>query len=201
MLASGYYFRKCMGKGSNLSKNIYYLPGHGGQIATGLGEALTQLGWSVDGRETRDEFRKLPFGQQVDAVASDLQQKYWHPDSCVIAVSFGAYLFLHAQAQLPSFIGRVVLLSPIVGEFDSTELQMGFIPPRSLKLFELASSGQYPVPKQCEIHVGSEGWQSNPENVTQLGQLLNIPVHVVSNNGHMLDKSYVSALLDRWLPA
>lgn len=52
---------------------------------------------------------------------------------------------------------------------------------------------------RCEIHVGSEDWQSAPESVKELGRLLNIPVHIVPNSGHMLDKVYVSGVLDAWL--
>ena len=93
----------------------------------------------------------------------------------------------------------MLLLSPIVGEFGSEVLQMGFIPPRAKKLFELASSRQYPAPLDCQMYVGGDDWQSNPSNVTQLGKLLNITVNVVPNNGHMLDKTYVSDLLSSWL--
>jgi len=74
-----------------------------------------------------------------------------------------------------------------------------FIPPYSKRLFELASSGSYPRLKQCEIHVGSEDWQSNPQNVTAFADLLVISVSVVKDEGHSLSKHYVSAQLDRWL--
>lgn len=76
---------------------------------------------------------------------------------------------------------------------------MNFIPPRAEKLFELANAGAFPIPKQCEIHVGSEDWQSNPANVTAFGAMLGINVTVVPNAGHMLPKEYVGDLLDRWL--
>ena len=33
-------------------KTIYYLPGHGGRLGTGLGEALLSRGYNVSGRET-----------------------------------------------------------------------------------------------------------------------------------------------------
>ncbi|WP_167394318.1 alpha/beta fold hydrolase [Limnohabitans parvus] len=151
------------------------------------------------GRELFGDFKKLGFQQQVDAVASDLERELWHEDARVIANSFGAYLFLHAQAQLPPYVGRVILLSPIVGEFGNEETQMNFIPPRADKLLELARAGSFPVPKQCQVHVGSEDWQSNPANVTTFGELLGIDVTIVPNAGHMLPKEYVGALLGRWL--
>jgi alpha-beta hydrolase superfamily lysophospholipase len=100
-------------------RTAYYLPGHGGQVSTGLGEGLASRGWAAVGRETLGDFRRLPFEQQVDAVAQDLTDHFWREDAYVVAVSFGAYLFLHAQAQLPPYLGNVLLLSPIVGQFSS----------------------------------------------------------------------------------
>ena len=93
----------------------------------------------------------------------------------------------------------MLLLSPIIGEFSNEDIRMGFIPPYSKRLFELASSGSYPRLKQCEIHVGSEDWQSNPQNVTAFAELVAMNVHVVQNGGHKLPKDYVSNLLDKWL--
>ena len=180
-------------------QRIYYLSGQGGRLHKGLGEALLARGLDVVGREIQGEFKTIGFAAQVSTIANDLQTQHWDEGALVIANSFGAYLFLHAQTEMNPYIGRVLLLSPIVGEFDNEELQMGFIPPRAKKLFELASSSQYPAPINCQIHVGSDDWQSNPTNVSKLGQMLNVPVHVVPNNGHMLDKSYVSTLLDSWL--
>lgn len=180
-------------------KQIYYLPGQGGYLHKGLGAALLARGLEVLGREIQGEFKKIGFDSQVSTIAHDLQTQHWDECALVIANSFGAYLFLHAQTEMLPYVGRVLLLSPIVGEFDSEELQMGFIPPRAKKLFELANAGRYPTPTQCQVHVGSDDWQSNPTNVTKLGQLLNVPVHVVPNNGHMLDRSYVGTLLDSWL--
>jgi transposase InsO family protein len=37
---------------------VYYLPGYGGQLATGLGQGLIDRGFHVAGRETRDDFLK-----------------------------------------------------------------------------------------------------------------------------------------------
>jgi hypothetical protein len=47
--------------------------------------------------------------------------------------------------------------------------------------------------------VGEHDWQSNPANVAAFGKQLGLAVTVVPQAGHMLPKSYVSALLDRWL--
>ena len=145
------------------------------------------------------EFRKLDFQHQVDLVAEDLQSHFWQEEARVIANSFGAYLFLHAQVQMKPYIGRVILLSPIVGEFSNEDIRMNFVPPRADKLQQLAEAGSFPIPIHCEVHVGSEDWQSNPVNVTAFGSMLGIPVTVVPNAGHMLPKEYVGNLLYRWL--
>ena len=34
----------------DFSRTVYYLPGHGGQLHTGLGEGLLSRGWHVTGR-------------------------------------------------------------------------------------------------------------------------------------------------------
>ena len=171
----------------------------GGRLETGLGQALLSKGLDVTGRELVGEFRKLAFNEQVDAVANDLKSNFWDKDARVIANSFGAYLFLHAQAKLPPLIGKVILLSPIVGEFSNQATEMNFIPPRSEQLLELAKAGSYPAPLNCEIHVGAEDWQSNPTNVELFGSLTGLKVTVVPEAGHMLPKEYVSMLLDKWL--
>lgn len=52
--------------------NIYYLPGYGGRLDTGLGGALLQRGFNVSGRQTIGDFRALPFDEQVAVVRSPL---------------------------------------------------------------------------------------------------------------------------------
>ncbi len=146
------------------------------------------------------EFRALPFRDQIEIVAEDLTTQYWHEDSHVVCNSYGAYLFLHAQTLMEPYVGKVLLLSPIVGPFsDERGSGVGFIPPRAERLAELAETGTYPVPRHCEIHVGELDWQSNPANVTKLAGYLGLSVTVVPQAGHMLDKGYVSAVLDKWL--
>lgn len=182
------------------TETVYYLPGHGGLISTGLGQALLDRGFDVTGRETVGEFKSLGFQAQVKAVASDLREYFWRPDARVIANSFGAYLFLHTQALLGEpYIGKVTLLSPIVGEFanDDEARPVNFIPPYAEKLLELASTGQFPVPVNCEIHVGSDDWQSCA-NSKVFGEMVGIKVHIIEGEGHVLPKTYVGNLLDRW---
>ena len=178
---------------------IYYLPGYGGRVHTGLGQALLSRGVDLAGRETVGDFRGMRFMDQIETVAEDLQTHFWREDAHVVANSFGAYLFLNAQSLIPAFPGKVLLLSPIVGEFAKPDQLTHFMPPYPTRLMDLATAGKLPTPAQAEIHVGSEDWQSNPEQVSRLAELIQIPMHVVAGNGHMLDHSYVNGLLDRWV--
>jgi hypothetical protein len=66
-------------------------------------------GFHVAGPETRGDFRDLPFDDQVNTVARDLQDHFWHVQKQVVGNSFGSYLFLHALAQMPPFGGRARL--------------------------------------------------------------------------------------------
>lgn len=183
-----------------MPKTVYYLTGMNGRLSTGLGEALLSRGVDVTGRELVDDFRRSDFQDQIDTVANDLETYYSSRDSYVVANSFGAYLFLHAQAKLnKTYEANVLLLSPIVGEFSNEETLMNFIPPRSTFLSEVAELGKFPKLTNCEIHVGSEDWQSNPKNVKTFADLVGLKVHVVQDGGHMLPKEYVSDLLDKWL--
>jgi hypothetical protein len=178
---------------------LYYLPGRGGRLITGLGEALTSRGLSPTGRETVDDFSRLCFAEQIQIVAEDLSSRFWHEDCQVVANSYGAYLFLHAQTLMPAYVGSVLLLSPIVGAFSNGGTGTHFVPPRSRVLMNMVEEGKYPIPERCEIHVGELDWQSNPHNAAALAKLTGWDVTVVKGAGHMLPKDYVGMVLDRWL--
>ena len=96
-------------------REIYYLPGMGGRLDLGLDKELLRCGFSLRGRETAGVFKKLNFKDQINALKQDLLGQFSTPEAHVIANSFGAYLFLHAQLELKPFPGRVLLLCPIVG--------------------------------------------------------------------------------------
>lgn len=178
---------------------VYLLPGQGGLLTKGLGEHLTSRGIEVVGRETVGEFRELSFQEKIERIAKDLCDHFWHEDARVIANSFGGYLFLHAQTLLAPYIGRVLLFSPIVGDFESPDSWKSFSPPRPDVLSSLARLQKYPTPRCCEIHVGENDWQSNPASVTAFAEATGVSVIIVPGAGHMLDKVYVATVLDRWL--
>ena len=182
-----------------MSTSIYFLPGHGGRISNSLGQELVRRGFDVLGRETVGDFKKLDFDVQVETVAADLKTSFWHSNARVIANSYGAYLLLLALSSLTTFPGKILLLSPIVGEFANYQTRIGFIPPYANRLHALASKSLYPIPNNCQIHVGSQDWQSNPDNVTAFAALVNAQVTMLEGAGHSLPKEYVASLLDTWL--
>lgn len=182
-----------------MKDSVYYLPGRGGEITTGLGQGIRRRGFSVTGRETRGAFLRLTFQQQLDAICSDLQGEFWYENAKLVAVSYGCHLFLHAQLGMPAFPGSVLLLSPVLGGAFSVLSGVGFIPPRADELARAASKREFPRLSQAEIHIGSEDWQSNPEAVRAFGESASVPVTVVEGRGHMLGVDYVGPLLDRWL--
>ena len=179
-----------------MTKTVYYLTGMGGRLDKGLGRGLLDKGFKVKGRELYGDFRKYDFQLQIELIAKDLTNLFWDESCCVIANSFGAYLFLNAQAIMKPYIGKVILLSPIVGEFSNEETLTTFVPPRAGRLFELAKADKLPTPKNCEIYVGEEDWQSNPKSVVNLGAMLGIKVNIVPKAGHMLPVAYVEKILD-----
>ena len=107
---------------------------------------------------------------------------------------------MHAQALIGEpYIGNVILLAPIVGEFvdDDQARPMNFIPPQAEKLLELATAGKFTRPINCEIHVGTEDWQSCP-NAKAFGEMVGVKVNLVHGAGHMLPREYVGDLLNLW---
>ena len=64
------------------------------------------------------------------------------------------------------------------------------------RLDELAELGQFPAQARCQIRVGSEDWQSNPQHAGSFGQRVGIDVTVVEGAGHHLGKECVGPVLD-----
>ena len=176
-------------------KTIYYLPGNGGRLNAGLGAELLRRGFSLEGREQIAAFRDLTFEEKISLIAEDLKNNHWRQDALVIANSIGAYQFLHAQSMLPAFVGKVVLLSPIIGEAFDPAINRMYVPPRAGKLQRLIEQGEFNAPLNCEIHVGEHDWQANPDEVVKLAHRVGFKVNIVPGSGHQLDRVYVGEVL------
>lgn len=182
-----------------MKKEVYYLPGRGGELDAGLGMAIAERGYAVIGREVTGDLSRFDFQQQVEIIAADLREHFWSDESQVIAVSYGAYLLMHALSGLPKFPGRVLLLSPILGGATDGASWSSFTPPRAERLMKLVYSGKFLRPTELEIHVGDSDWQSNPLRVSQIEEQLNVECFYVVDTGHTLGTHYVSRVLDHWL--
>ena len=128
----------------------------------------------------------------------DLLGQFSTPEAHVIANSFGAYLFLHAQLELEPFPGRVLLLSPIVGGSSHSKTGMRFYPPRANVLRQAANEGNFPTPANAVVYVGENDWQSGPQALKDFCDATAIELHMVPDRGHTLGVDYVSNILDDW---
>ncbi|MDO5087278.1 MAG: alpha/beta fold hydrolase [Comamonadaceae bacterium] len=178
--------------------HFYLLSGRHRRLTDGLGAALSQRGCTLAGRELVDGFARLPFGEQVAAVAADLQALDGPRLARVVAHSFGAYLLLHALALRPPFAGPILLLSPVVGEAADGQGRI-FSPPRAGQLQQRLAQGLYPLPVRCNIHVGGQDWQCPVDAVRALGDALGATTTVLPDAGHRLPAPYVGRVLDAWL--
>ena len=88
-------------------------------------------GFALSGRETIGAYKRLRFGEQVNAVRQDLVERIWMREARVITNSFGRYLFIHAQLGLAPFSGRVLLLSQIICFTEQTATVMRLYQPRA----------------------------------------------------------------------
>ncbi len=182
-----------------MRNSIYYLPGRGGEIDAGLGMAISQRGYQVTGREVTNDLARFDFGQQIEIIRHDLRKHYWYTGAQVVAVSYGAYLLMHALSGLPKFPGKVLLLSPILGGATDEKSWSSFTPPRPDRLMKQIYAGKFPRPAEIEIHVGDSDWQSNPIRVSQVEEHLDAECFYAIDTGHTLGTNYVSRVLDHWL--
>ena len=174
----------------SVGNKVYYLPGRGGLLGEGLGAALTAHGLQVEGRELVGDFARLSIGEQLDLIWQDLASR---PQQLVMAVSYGAYLYLHTQINRVHQ-GTACLLSPVVGAASVPGHGQGFVPPRADELMRLADAGNYPALPKCQVHVGAQDWQAAQAQV--FCERAGIACHVVPGAGHTLPHSHVATLLN-----
>ncbi len=181
---------------------VYYLPGAGGLLHTGLGVALRSRGFHVRGRSTTGEFRQYGFDDQTALIGSDLRQpEIWNESSRIVANSYGAYLLLNAQIHLPPYPGKVLMLSPILGAFEDLMGGRHFIPPYADRLMRMVRGGSFPCPQNLLIHTGSQDWQSPASSAAEFASITGATLVIADGRGHSLGEDYVGPVLDSWLSA
>jgi hypothetical protein len=169
--------------------NIYYLPGRGGSIASGLGEWLSANTASVAGRSLETDLKGLDFNEQVDLIERDMLRG----PTAVVASSYGAYLFMHALSRVTEFRGHIYLISPILGPAIGEGHY--FRPPQSKYLETLIEQNKFPRKLFIASLVGSKDWQSQPERVCNTMDALNGTARVIEGAGHRLPHAEVQHFL------
>ncbi len=181
-------------------KRIYFIPGRGENLVDEIGQLIANFGFSVQGREMISDFARLVFSEQLALIRADLLSGFWHSEAVLVGRSFGAYLLLHTLAEMDSFPGKVLLFSPVLGAGISKDRLFGVLPPRSKKLLKLAESGEFPAPRDLEIHTGAEDSGCHPKLAERFALLVgNAKFRIVPNVGHQLGEEYLRGVLDKFL--
>ncbi len=171
---------------SSVIDSVYLVPGRGNKISE-IGGMITELGFSVYGREVLPPFSGCRFSRQLEIIGKDLLSLYWDAEAKLIGHSFGGYLLLHALSELPPFPGSVLLFSPVLGPARSKDGLFVARPPRADVLLQLAKTGQFPMPRYLEIYTGQDDDGCSPVLAETLGSLLpGTRVNIIKGQGHQL---------------
>jgi hypothetical protein len=186
---------------SMLERIIYILPGRNESIEE-LGGMVEGFGFGFQGREVAGEFEKLPFSAQLQAIRLDIEKGFWVPGAILMGQSYGAYLLLHALAEMPPFPGNIFLLSPVLGAATARGHLYGSMPPRAKKLLELSGQGRFPAPDYLEIHTGANDNGCDPLLAEKFASpIKNSRLFIVRDAGHNLELNTIFEAFGRFLEA
>ena len=180
---------------------VYLLPGRGNRLRD-LGDPVTRLGFDVYGRELVPPWARLGFAEQIGLIQRDLAAAFWNADARLIGHSYGAYLLLHALADMDPFPGRILLFAPVLGAaLDAQRLYLSR-PPRADKLMQLAQNHEFPIPHSLELHTGALDPGCDPALATRWSSLIpGARLVLVPDQGHQLAADYVQRVLAHFLQA
>ena len=118
------FLQRVRGRGCP-NTQLYDLPGRGGRLETGLGEALTARGFTLTGRETVDEFarRKYPIPKRCEIHVGELD---WQSDPDNVAAlakltGWNMTVVRGAGHMLPKDYVGMVLDRWLIGPSDPTQ--------------------------------------------------------------------------------
>ena len=94
--------------------DVLIFPGKGKDWLDGIGQEVLKAGYQAAGLDLEADFLNLTFSEQV-AQSKQFIESEWDRCSLLIGKSYGAYLILHALADLPPYPGAVLLFSPVIG--------------------------------------------------------------------------------------
>ena len=181
------------------NQKIYLIPGRGDKLNDLIGSSLAKMGFEVYGREILSDFAHLHFPQQLQIIKNDIKSLFWRENSNLIGDSYGAYLLLHALVELTAFPGRILLLSPVLGEAIDKQNLFLSRPPRAKKLLQLAQSQKFPLPKYLEIHTGAEDKGCDPILAQKISSLItNSKIFIIKGEGHRLNKTYINSVIKKF---
>lgn len=179
---------------------IYWLPPYGALLSQGVGQTLSRFDVDVAGRETRGAFHALSFDQQVAIVKKDLLKYAWRRDGCVIAQAYGAYLFLHAQAQLLAFPGRLLMISPMMGCLPhEAESQSFRLPPYPSEIMRRATVRDLAFGPHCTWLVGEYDKIAPVQHVQLFAKQYQQTPQIVPGAGAHLDINWLDWRVEQWL--
>lgn len=182
-----------------MNNTIYLLPGRGNTLSD-IGDIVTSLHYDVCGRELIPPFTSVKFSEQLEIIQKDLKAYFWSVDAKLIGHSYGGYLLLHALAELDPFPGNILLISPVLGPAMDKGRRYSSYPPRSKKIFTLAESNRFPIPRYMEIHTGSCDNGCSPDLAKKIGGLIpGVKVFIEQKQRHMLSESYVKRIISGFL--
>ncbi|MBF0121357.1 MAG: alpha/beta hydrolase [Desulfobacterales bacterium] len=165
-----------------------------------VGRILTNLGFKVQCRKLSEEFLSLRFNEQLTIVEDDLQSIDWASETVLIGHSYGAYILLHTLATMTLFPGRVLLISPVLGQAVSGNFQYGMLPPRARMLLKMAKHGTFPIPRYLEIHIGANDNSCDPNLAREFASLIATSnIHIIPGTGHNLSEAYLETVLNTFL--
>ncbi len=189
-----------MSNNTRPSGSLYFLPGRGEKPANRIEQFIATLGYANAAREMSGEFYRLRFSEQLDLIRSDLVAGFWEPNANLVGRSFGAYLLLQALADMDSFPGRLLLLSPVLGAAVANNGFYVSRPPRADKILQLAEGNGFPAPNQMEIHTGAADNGCDPSLAVRFAAKVgNTQLHVVPEAGHKLGEEYTRSVLRKFL--
>lgn len=173
---------------------VLYITGRGGSLNKGLAAYLASSVKGFEGIAVDTQFLKRRPLEQVEFIRQKMAED---PTRLVIANSYGAYLVLHALAQIEGFTPEnVLLLSPLLGVGRS---QGGFymnIPPLLSRLEEAFKNSEVMKPKTIKFLVGELDKQISTSQVSFLDKYFGLDtVQVYPGEGHILDAKSVREAL------
>ena len=174
--------------------DVLYITGRGGSLNKGLAAYLANSVQGFEGIAVDTLFLKRRPLEQVEFIRQKMVED---TTRLVIANSYGAYLVLHALAQIEDFIPEnVLLLSPLLGVGRA---QGGFymnIPPLLKRLEEAFSVEAVMRPTSIKFLIGELDKQISTDQVSFVDEYFGLgSVQVCPGEGHMLSPQAIQKVL------